>query len=146
MSGGPPVVAIFNTSPDTVEMLRIIFEHNGFVVTSAFTYEIRDGKVDVEMFVRQHHPDVIVYDIAPPYEKNWREFQHVCTMDAFKGTQFLLTTTNVHQVQKVAGEGYKLYEVVGKPYDLGLIIDAVKKLTGQASDRRESTSASSPQP
>ena len=38
----------------------------------------------------------------------------------------------MQQVQAVAGEGQKLYEIVGKPYDLGLIIDAVKKLTGKA--------------
>jgi DNA-binding response OmpR family regulator len=132
METRPPVVAVFNTSPDTVEMLRIVLERAGYVVASVYTYELRDARIDVEMFMRQHHPDLIIYDIAPPYEKNWREFQHVCTMDAFKGTRFLLTTTNAKQVHAVAGEGHELYEIVGKPYDLGLIVDAVNKLTGRA--------------
>ena len=132
METRPPVVAVFNTSPDTVEMLRIVLEHAGYVVATLYTYELRDGKIDVEMFMRQHQPDVIIYDIAPPYEKNWREFQHVCAMDAFRGTKFLLTTTNAKHVHAVAGERQKLYEIVGKPYDLGLIVDAVNKLTGRA--------------
>lgn len=139
----PRVVAILNTSPDTVEMLRIVLEQSGFVVTSMYTYELRDGKIDVEMFVRQHHPDVIIYDIAPPYEKNWREFQHVSTMDAFKGIKFLLTTTNAKHVRAVAGDGQTLYEIVGKPYDLGLVVEAVKKLTERVSGRTESPFESS---
>ena len=136
----PPVVAIFNTSPDTVEMLRIVLEHSGFVVSSIYTYELRDGKVDVEVFVRQHRPDVAIYDVAPPYDKNWREFQHVSSMDAFKGIKFLITTTNVKRVREIAGDGPQLYEIVGKPYDLGMIVDAVKKLTGRASIQPESPS------
>ena len=48
MSNAPPVVAIFNTSPDTIEMLRIVLEREGFVAMGAYTYELRDGEVDVE--------------------------------------------------------------------------------------------------
>ena len=56
MEARPPVVAVFNTSPDTVEMLRIVLERAGYVVASVYTYELRDAKIDVEMFMRQHHP------------------------------------------------------------------------------------------
>lgn len=130
MSSSPPVVAIFNTSPDTVELLRIVLEREGFVVVGVYTYELRDGKVDIDLLIRQHHPDVIVYDIAPPYEKNWREFQHVRSMEAFRGMKFLVTTTNARHVQAVTGDSEAFYEIVGKPYDLGLIVEAVKKLIG----------------
>ena len=30
MEGRPPVAAVFNTSPDTIEMLRIVLEPEGF--------------------------------------------------------------------------------------------------------------------
>lgn len=132
MSSPPPVVAVFNTSPDTVEMLRIVLEHEGFVVLGAYTYDLRDGKLDVEAMVRQHTPDVIVYDVAPPYDKNWREFEHMRAMPALRDIKFMITTTNVKHVRDVAGEGPELFEIVGKPYDLGLIVQQVKKLIGRA--------------
>ena len=80
----PTVVAVFNTSPDTVDLLRFVFEHAGFTVVSAFTWEMRDSKVDVEAFMRQHSPHVVVYDVAPPYEENWHLFKHFCAMPAFR--------------------------------------------------------------
>jgi DNA-binding response OmpR family regulator len=119
------VVAVFNTSEDTTDMLRHLFEHHGFVVVSAFTHDIRDGHVDLEAMVRQHRPAVIVYDIAIPYEENWRLFKNIRTSPACDGLPFVLTTTNEAHVRKIAGDEPVL-ELVGKPYDLDQLVAKVK--------------------
>jgi CheY-like chemotaxis protein len=128
----PPVVAVFNTSPDTVEMLRLVLEQAGYVVMGLYTYDARDGKIDLEALFRQHEPDVVIYDIAPPYEKNWREFQHMCSLPALAKRKFVLTTTNLQRVQEATDNPPEIFEIVGKPYDLGLIVEQVNKLTGRS--------------
>jgi DNA-binding response OmpR family regulator len=124
---GPVVAAVINTSPDVVDMLRIVFEQAGIVVVTAFTFQIRDGAVDIETFMKQHNPGVVVYDIAPPYEQNWRLFEHMLTMEPMKGRQVVITTANAAQLEKIIGGGQQVYEVVGKPYDLDQIVRAVKE-------------------
>lgn len=119
------VVAVFNTSVDTTDMLRHLFEHAGFVVVTAFTYDIRDGHVELEALVRQHRPAVIVYDIAIPYEANWRLFENIRSSPACAEIPFVLTTTNEAQVRKIAGNAPVL-ELVGKPYDLDQLLEKVK--------------------
>jgi CheY-like chemotaxis protein len=126
----PKVIAIFNTSPDTVDLLRFVFERAGYAVVSAFTWELRDSHVDVEAFVRQHQPDVIVYDVAPPYIENWRLFQHFKAMPVLRGIKFVITTTHVKHVREIAGEEPELHEIIGKPYDLGLVVSAVERAIG----------------
>lgn len=127
MSDSPPVVAVFNTSPDTVNLLRIVFEAAGFVVVSAFTYDIRDGHVDLLAFMTEHCPDVVVYDIAPPYDANWRLFQHLKASAALRNSQCVLTSTNAALVQKMIGSESLVYEFVGKPYDLNNILRAAQE-------------------
>jgi CheY-like chemotaxis protein len=123
------VVAVFDTSEDTTDMLRQLFEHRGFVVVTAFTHDIRDGKTELEALMRQHRPDVIVYDVALPYEENWRLFQHIRTSPCCQDIPFVVTTTNETQVRKVAGDEPVL-EIVGKPYDLDQLVAKVTAAAG----------------
>jgi len=123
----PPVVAVINSTEDVVDMLRISFEHAGFTVVSALTPEIRQGHVDIDRFVTQHDPRVIVYDIAPPYEANWHLFQHMAAMPVMAGRQFVITSTNARQVEGFAGPQQHVYEIVGKPFDLDQIVQATRE-------------------
>jgi DNA-binding response OmpR family regulator len=117
----PPVIAVFNTSQDTTDMLRFVFENAGFVVVAAFTNLLRDGQTDLEHFMRQYRPAVVVYDIAIPYEQNWRLFEHIRSAPACNGAEFVLTTTNAKHVRTLAG-GEEIHEIIGKPYDLDEIV------------------------
>jgi DNA-binding response OmpR family regulator len=120
-------VAVINTSPDVVEMLRLVLQQAGFVVVTAMTHDIRDGVTDLETFVRQHEPRVVVYDIAPPYDANWMLFEHIRAMDVMQGRTFVITTTNTRHVEKLAGRDYRIYEVVGKPFDLDQVVQATRE-------------------
>lgn len=123
----PPVAAIINSSPDIVDMLRRALEPAGIVAVSMLTFQIREGHVDLEAFLRQHDPQVIVYDVAPPYDANWNLFLHLCTLPVMQDRRFVLTSANATRVQALAGKNQHVYEVVGKPLDLDEIARAVKE-------------------
>ena len=99
------------------------------VAVSLLTHQIREGAVDLEAFLSQHNPSVVVYDVAPPYEANWQLFQHISRMDSMRHRPIVLTSMNAAQVEKLAGRDQRIYEVVGKPLDLNQIVRAIKEAT-----------------
>ena len=123
----PLVAAIFNTSPDIIDLLRRALEPAGIVSVSVMTHQIREGAVDLDAFLQQHNPQVVIYDLAPPYDANWQLFQHISEMQVMRDRQIVLTSSNAHQVERLAGRHEKVYEIVGKPLDLDQIVTAVKE-------------------
>lgn len=124
----PQAVFVVNANDDVVEMLRIILEHAGFVVVSMHVDEIKRGATDFEQFVRQHAPSAIVYDVPPPYERQWHFLQHLRGRPFVKDVPFVLTTTNVEQLRRAVGTDEPLCEIVGKPYDLDKIVESVRQV------------------
>jgi DNA-binding NtrC family response regulator len=119
-----PVVAIFNSNDDVVEMLRTAFEAAGLVVVSAHVDEIRRGRTSLVEFIREHDPDVIVYDLVPPYDRSVRFLQHLQNQ-AFAGRRFVLTSANRRRAREVCNTPDEVYEFIGKPYDLDEITRVV---------------------
>ena len=123
----PIVVAVVNTNPDLVRLLRVSLEHAGFVVLIMHIEDIKLGTTDMDMLLTQHDPKVIVYDVAPPYDQNWRFLDHLRGSTSFRGRQFVLTSVNVKRMQELVHKDERVYEVVGKSKDIGEVVRAVKE-------------------
>lgn len=128
-----PVVALFNASDDTVEMVQRMLDASGVhcLVNCRFA-DLRKRVVDFGGYLRLHNPDVVIFDISPPYEQNWAFFRTLRDDGEMRGRGLVLTTTNKDRLDEVVGVDSHAIEVVGKPYDVQQIMAAITS----ALDRR----------
>ena len=128
-----PVVAIVNTNPDLVDLLKVEIEKAGFVALVLHIAAIREG-LDVGAILEQHDPKVIVYDVVFPYEPSWRFLQHL-RETSFRGRRFVLTTPNEKGVRRLVGKDERVYEVL----DGGGATDAIVQAVREAARARPTT-------
>jgi CheY-like chemotaxis protein len=108
-----------------VELLRVSLEQAGLLVVTLLSHQIKEGSADVDAFMRQHNPRVIVYDIAPPYASDWALLQHIRSFESLRHCRFVLTSPNVAHVRGMVGRDEQVYEIIGKPHDIGEFVGAV---------------------
>src|SRR5262249_48369744 len=89
---------------------------------------------DVADAIARAHPDVVVFDIALPYEANW-ELCASLRKDPRVGVPFVLTTTNRAAVERLTS-AREVVEILGKPYDLDQFAQAVRACGAAAGPRR----------
>lgn len=128
MPASPPAphVAVINTSVDVVALLVDVLTEEGFRATGAFVVDFRDGRDDLDAHLDRHDPAVVVWDIAVPYEENWRYFLEMRARPSLRERGLVLTTTNKRVLDAIVGPTEAL-EIVGKPFDLDAIVAAVRR-------------------
>ena len=121
-----PVVALFNASDDTVEMVQQMLSASEVqCLIGCHFSDLKKGRIDFGRYLSEHDPQVVVFDISPPYDANWHFFKKLRDEPAMHGRGLVLTTTNKARLDEVAGPGSEAIEIVGKPYDLAQIKHAI---------------------
>jgi DNA-binding response OmpR family regulator len=127
------VVALFNASDDTVEMVQKMLGASGFsCLIGCHFSDLKKGRVDFDRYLSQHEPAVVIFDISPPYQENWNFFTGLRDSKAMDGRGLVLTTTNKARLDEAVGDNSKAFEIVGKPYDLDQITAAIHTALGGA--------------
>jgi DNA-binding response OmpR family regulator len=123
----PPLVVLINASDDTVEMVRRMLDVNGICcLTTCHFSDLRKGIIDFDEYLINNDPAVVIFDISPPYMENWKFFKSMRDSEAMKARGIVLTTTNKMRLDEIVGDDSHAIEVVGKPYDLQQISDAIE--------------------
>jgi DNA-binding NarL/FixJ family response regulator len=99
------VVALFNANDDTVEMVRRMIDASGLICLIGCHFaDLKKGVIDFARYVAAHHPDVMIFDISPPYKENWDFFQTLQRCGQMEGRGLVLTTTNKARLDEAAGK------------------------------------------
>jgi DNA-binding response OmpR family regulator len=115
---------IINSSPDTCDMLEAFFQREGWTTIVAPARELREHRVSGRDLMAEHRPDVILMDVAIPYDSNWRASQEL-RADPAVVVPIVVTTTNEAALRSLVGPDERIQEIVGKPYDLYQLHEAV---------------------
>ena len=105
-------------------MLQAWFESRGMRCITTAIREFRMGHEDVAAFLVKHEPSVVVFDIGLPYEPNWDFVQVLRQIPEIGRVPIVVTTTNKVVLERLVGPT-DAFEIVGKPYDLDALADAV---------------------
>jgi CheY-like chemotaxis protein len=123
-SSQPRVVAVIDSDPDSIELIKTILEIHGMVAAIGSLIEFRLGKASLVEFLQRTTPDVLVFDLGLPYEANYQFLRKSMEDPAFPKCGIVLTTTNARAVETLLG--VRAVEILGKPFDLEQLVDAIQ--------------------
>jgi DNA-binding response OmpR family regulator len=91
--------------------------------------DLKKRIVDFDKYMDKHNPEVVIFDLSPPYDENWHFFKTMRDANTMKERGVVLTTTNKARLDEVLGEDSHALEVVGRTKDLQQIDAAIKAET-----------------
>jgi DNA-binding response OmpR family regulator len=115
---------ILNSSIDTCDMLEEYFRRDGWETAILALKAVREGTVTGKDLITMYQPDAILFDVAIPYDTNWSALQ-LLRNNPDVTCPIIVTTTNESAVRRMAGIEERVQEIVGKPYDLDRLQDAI---------------------
>jgi hypothetical protein len=126
-SNASPMVAIFNSMDEILDMVRLAFEAQGFETATARLADIQSGALDLIAFVKEHKPIALVYDVPRPYEANCNFLRLLRETDSLQHLVWVITTTNKEALELAVPKTNAVEIILGKPHTVDEVITAVRE-------------------
>ncbi|HXU87467.1 MAG TPA: hypothetical protein VFQ62_01310 [Methylomirabilota bacterium] len=131
---GPMVsVALFAADEDGV-LVRLALREAGLAASGAYVMEVQSGTLDLQAFVRESRPDVVIYDIVPSAVRGGRqldELQRVCQRF---GVPCVLSVADVRDLQRLPLHWAAC--ILVRPYDAEMARAAIREAMQAGPDER----------
>ena len=124
-------ILALNASVELTQMLTEVLQDEGYNASYAYILELKNSTLTVSEVLKTHQPELIIYDIALPYEENWKFFNTLQKITIIKDIKVILTTTDKVVLDALVGPT-KTLEIVGKPFDLNILLRKVKRQLKEA--------------
>jgi DNA-binding response OmpR family regulator len=117
------IVAVLNTDAETLEGLALALGDAGFRPFTLNT--VGTTRAEIAHFIGSVNPDVIVFDLGPPYTEAIRHWEELRQTRAAKGRPFVLTTTG--RGLEIGCFGDVDTEIVEKPFSFSRLVRSVQR-------------------
>lgn len=121
-----PVVAIINNNEDLIRMLSDALKEAGCHVATVRLVDARAGKVDLELFVKEHDPDAVIFDLALPYRTNLSTLEDLKASGVLSNRGLVLTTPNGRAVRDLLR--VEAFEITGLSEEIQAIVREVLRV------------------
>jgi CheY-like chemotaxis protein len=128
-----PVIAILNNNEDLIRMLSDALKEAGCNVASVRLVDVRAGKVDLELFVEEHDPDAVIFDIALPYRTNLSMLEDLRGTGVLAGRGVVLTTPNVRATRDLLR--VNAFEITGLAEEIAAVVQEVLRVARRPDEK-----------
>jgi DNA-binding response OmpR family regulator len=122
-----PLIYVVNSNLDTLDLLQVFFEQNGFAMAGCLASAIRRQDIDLRSECEQLRPIALIYDVGPPYDREWQFLRELLQSGICSDIPLIVTTTNEERLRRSVGTDEPILELFTKPYDMRLLIEAVTR-------------------
>lgn len=119
-----PRVCLVHAHPKVAEIAARTLEASGFLV---HFFHLRDFPAnlrgELERFVNESRPDLIIFEVSHPFHENWGEFRRLLERTGRQHCPFLLTTVEKSALTSIAG-AVPYVQIRGIPFNPDALVDA----------------------
>ena len=136
------MVAILDSVDEFLDALQFALEAEGYGTVRASLADIQSGALDLVALVEETRPDVVVYDLPRPYERNWNLLRLLKDTESLRRRTWLVTTPDKEALEAAVGASGVVEIVMGRPHGVEDVLGAVRtvltELDAVTGDRRRS--------